>query len=1039
MRRRPIVTLPLTLVGISTTSLIRLTRGTKNFCGTTWNDASLNCDNRQPCELGTDEECTAGKSDCLVHLHSVVGIYAENPRYDLNVVRNYPLVWNEKISPTHTQQRHTKITGHGKCWGDTNCDTSLGHGILFMRDHPSHSRFCGDSWEDADTKCTIERHCPNGTSAECSDGQTCYMFLSACNYIDMIGGYPIATVGASSTTLPKDDPTRSNYCGIDWNDAIGGCADDENWCPSGADADCPEGKICFAGTECLYVSDLVPTASPSDGPTVVPTPMAPPTQAPLAYADTENTRFCGLGWEDVRTTCRIGSHCPSGDSSECPPGQECIAWIQGCNVVDFEQHLMETGQEIFGADHWLMPPEGLPGVVDVTAGANSTNSEPQLPPSEVLSPSSLNVQSTSPSSLNTSPATSPKTSQPPGMYGLGQNNVFCGTSWHDASERCSPETFCSDGASLHKCVNATDICWAGVTACDANEWVPTTSPSIVGTFVPSGKLTSLSTWDVSHTASSDLTFSTEEEALYDEEEEESASTSMRQSYCATDYNHVMSSCAILDTCNEEPCPDGYTCFTNVKCDVEEMTGPVPSPVPLSSTRTPIGTEPITTNSPTLFTISAEELTQRLTTANSYCASSLSEVLSSCSYALHTCNDEDSMCGAGTSCFEDILCPDPNAKTTAPAFITSSPSSSIPSSIAPTASNSGIDQDNDSAVTPQNYCATSQDQLPLICTTAPTCNDGDEPCPSGTFCYGDHICSDISSSIPTSIAPTASNSGIGQDYDSAVTPQNYCATSQDELLLACTTAPTCNDGDEPCPSGTFCYGDHVCDESTAIESFASAPPTTSRLTSEPSSTSTLESSSSSPTTLRPTLRPTSISTLAAGSLISFNDGIDGNVQNYCAKSKEDLRATCAIAQTCNDPGQTCPAGTFCFGNHACQANANAMSEASTSIPTHPPELAIDIDDMASSPEYSETTDSVWTTSVNATKPWEIDDEDSEPNEYPWQVSADDNGDREAGTDMSYPYWLEAEGMNSARGRAGSSIIPSLVLIISLANWMCVHGG
>lgn len=33
---------------------------TKNFCGASWGDASSNCDARQACPLGTDEECSFG-------------------------------------------------------------------------------------------------------------------------------------------------------------------------------------------------------------------------------------------------------------------------------------------------------------------------------------------------------------------------------------------------------------------------------------------------------------------------------------------------------------------------------------------------------------------------------------------------------------------------------------------------------------------------------------------------------------------------------------------------------------------------------------------------------------------------------------------------------------------------------------------------------------------------------------------------------------------------------------------------------------------
>lgn len=40
---------------------------TKNFCGLTWGDASADCQNSQPCPLGTDEECTSGGTFILEH------------------------------------------------------------------------------------------------------------------------------------------------------------------------------------------------------------------------------------------------------------------------------------------------------------------------------------------------------------------------------------------------------------------------------------------------------------------------------------------------------------------------------------------------------------------------------------------------------------------------------------------------------------------------------------------------------------------------------------------------------------------------------------------------------------------------------------------------------------------------------------------------------------------------------------------------------------------------------------------------------------
>jgi hypothetical protein len=53
------------------------------------------------------------------------------------------------------------------------------------------------------------------------------------------------------------------------------------------------------------------------------------------------------------------------------------------------------------------------------------------------------------------------------------------------------------------------------------------------------------------------------------------------------------------------------------------------------------------------------------------------------------------------------------------------------------------------------------------------------------------------------APAASNT---------IQAQNYCSTSQTLIKETCYTADpplTCNEGDGPCPEGTFCYGNVVC--------------------------------------------------------------------------------------------------------------------------------------------------------------------------------------------------------------------------------------
>ena len=77
------------------------------FCGTSWGDASENCNDRQHCPSGTDDEC--------------------------------------------------ETDGH-ICFGGTTCDSMQGHGNGFKYanvpyDDISNTRFCGEGWNAAIDNC----------------------------------------------------------------------------------------------------------------------------------------------------------------------------------------------------------------------------------------------------------------------------------------------------------------------------------------------------------------------------------------------------------------------------------------------------------------------------------------------------------------------------------------------------------------------------------------------------------------------------------------------------------------------------------------------------------------------------------------------------------------------------------------------------------------------------------------------------------------------------------------------------------------------
>lgn len=136
------------------------------------------------------------------------------------------------------------------------------------------------------------------------------------------------------------------------------------------------------------------------------------------------------------------------------------------------------------------------------------------------------------------------------------------------------------------------------------------------------------------------------------------------------------------------------------------------------------------------------------------------------------------------------------------------------------SSSGSINDGEDTVIPQNYCSKSEDELESTCATAQTCNDGDGGCPSGSFCFGNYSCLNHSSSaVPvTTLQPTTNPtvSTIAQSKPT-VDVQNYCAQSAAELETSCAWAKTCNGGDGPCPSGSFCFPNAICEARQQIDS------------------------------------------------------------------------------------------------------------------------------------------------------------------------------------------------------------------------------
>ena len=205
----------------------------KSFCGTSWTDASTNCDYRQPCPGATDDECT---------------------------------------QPGHV------------CYGDTLCSAAAGHGERFKfmalegladvpYEHKSNHMFCGGWWASAKQECSITTHCgsPDGPDKLCGGQGSC--FETPCHIQDIVQlefGDDWRVKVDYVSKMGTEDSRRKQYCGSTWIQASKEC---RQHCMGDDDDDCPAGQKCFADTNCYYEDDLVPTTRP--------VPSTPPTRSPV--------------------------------------------------------------------------------------------------------------------------------------------------------------------------------------------------------------------------------------------------------------------------------------------------------------------------------------------------------------------------------------------------------------------------------------------------------------------------------------------------------------------------------------------------------------------------------------------------------------------------------------------------------------------------------------------------------------------------------------------------------------------------------------
>lgn len=189
------------------------------FCGTTLSDANLSCTH----SCSSSNDCPDGES-CFAYTTCVVPKDDHQPDGELvNVnVSSDSNTEEESITTSVTNTEDESMTS-------------------FSSEIPSESYYCGLSYEDASTTCSIP--CPDRDSSKCPELQQCYAY----------------------TPCAKPE---SFFCGDNIDDANESCAVP---CRSGSSSSCPSGQSCYAYTECEVSSTNAPSTS------------RPTTRSPTSY------------------------------------------------------------------------------------------------------------------------------------------------------------------------------------------------------------------------------------------------------------------------------------------------------------------------------------------------------------------------------------------------------------------------------------------------------------------------------------------------------------------------------------------------------------------------------------------------------------------------------------------------------------------------------------------------------------------------------------------------------------------------------------
>lgn len=175
--------------------------------------------------------------------------------------------------------------------------TMLAQGyVITWNNGPEDNYFCGTTYDDPTTDCTLRQNCRSGRDDECdgyADGIGIKCFADTPCDSKEGGGSAFVPHSTASILIPTNSPAAAGtddyehisdhpsdhwYCGIGFDDAESRC---EVHCPN--QTGCPTGELCYFGTSCDARTDA-PTVRPTKSPTMMPTrKVAPgPTMKPVS-------------------------------------------------------------------------------------------------------------------------------------------------------------------------------------------------------------------------------------------------------------------------------------------------------------------------------------------------------------------------------------------------------------------------------------------------------------------------------------------------------------------------------------------------------------------------------------------------------------------------------------------------------------------------------------------------------------------------------------------------------------------------------------